>query len=81
MPGWPEVPDAHFRSTDVAGRRIIGLEDSQFNIDIGGLRGYDYFGDGSFYLLDAPGVRIYLLPARPVYNMALNGSSSMLLGI
>ena len=25
-------------------------------LDIGGFRAFDYFGDGSFYLLDAPGV-------------------------
>ena len=57
MPGWPAVPDAHFRATDVAGRKITALESDSFNIDdIGGLRGFDYFGDGSFYLLDAPGV-------------------------
>jgi len=56
MPGWPAVPDSQFHESDVAGRNIIGLEANSFNIDIGGLSGYDYFGDGSFYLLDAPGV-------------------------
>ncbi|KAF2115733.1 beta-lactamase-like protein [Lophiotrema nucula] len=55
MPGWPTVPDSHFHETDVAGRKITGLEADSFNIDICGLSGYDYFGDGSFYLLDAPG--------------------------
>ncbi|KAI0111255.1 beta-lactamase-like protein [Nemania sp. FL0031] len=55
MPGWPRVPDAHFHESDVAGRLITGLEADNFNIDIGGLRGHDYFGDGSFYILDAPG--------------------------
>ncbi|KAF2754823.1 hypothetical protein EJ05DRAFT_503767 [Pseudovirgaria hyperparasitica] len=55
MPGWPKVPDAHFRETDVAGRKITGIEADSFKIDIGGLRAHDYFGDGSFYLLDAPG--------------------------
>lgn len=55
MPGWPTIPDSHFRETDVAGRKITGLDAEAFNIDIGGLRGFDYFGDGSFYLLDAPG--------------------------
>ncbi|KAJ3535029.1 hypothetical protein NM208_g7305 [Fusarium decemcellulare] len=55
MPGWPTVSDADFRETDVEGREIIGLEEASFSIDIGGLNGYDYFGDGSFYLLNAPG--------------------------
>ncbi|TPX13509.1 uncharacterized protein E0L32_005980 [Thyridium curvatum] len=55
MPGWPTVADSHFRESDVLGRKITGLENQRFTIDIGGLRGYDYFGDGSFYLLNAPG--------------------------
>ena len=57
MPGWPIVSDAHFRETDVAGRKIRSIEADSVTIDdIGGLRGLDYFGDGSFYLLDAPRV-------------------------
>ncbi|KAK4443450.1 beta-lactamase-like protein [Podospora aff. communis PSN243] len=55
MPGWPTVPDSHFRETDVAGRKIKPLEAEDFTLGIGGLRAHDYFGDGSFYLLDAPG--------------------------
>ena len=57
MSGWPAVPDAHFRERNVAGRKITALESDSFKVDdIGGLRGFDYFGDDSFYLLDAPGV-------------------------
>ncbi|KAI1123111.1 beta-lactamase-like protein [Nemania abortiva] len=55
MPGWPTVPEADFSEADVAGRLITGLEPDSFNLDVGGLRAHDYFGDGSFYLLDAPG--------------------------
>lgn len=58
MPGWPTVPDAHFRETDVAGRKIIQLESASFDLNIGGLDSYDYFGDGSFYLVNAPGVSV-----------------------
>lgn len=44
--------------TDFAGRktREILFEDS--NIEIGGFQAVDYFGDGSFYLLYAPGVSV-----------------------
>ncbi|KAM7209966.1 beta-lactamase-like protein [Rhypophila decipiens] len=55
MPGWPTVPDSHFRETDVAGREIVGLEGDKFTAKIGGFSAHDYFGDGSFYILDAPG--------------------------
>jgi hypothetical protein len=67
MPGWPTVPDSEFRETDVAGRKVTGLEADSFNIDIGGLRAYDYFDDGSFYLLDAPGVRETGFPSLEVH--------------
>ncbi|KAL5331718.1 hypothetical protein ACEPPN_001255 [Leptodophora sp. 'Broadleaf-Isolate-01'] len=54
LPGWPAVPDAHFHEADLAGRKITALEADSFVVDIGGLRGFDYFGNGSFYLFDAP---------------------------
>ncbi|KAI1151382.1 beta-lactamase-like protein [Nemania diffusa] len=55
MAGWPTVPDADFHEGDVAGRLITALETDRFNLDVGGVRAHDYFGDGSFYLLDVPG--------------------------
>ncbi|KAF6836765.1 metallo-beta-lactamase superfamily protein [Colletotrichum plurivorum] len=55
MPGWPANPVAQFHEADVAGRKVVGLEIDDFKLDIGGLKAHDYFGDGSFYLLDAPG--------------------------
>lgn len=76
MPGWPTVPDADFRETDVAGRKIRGLEAASFNVDIGGLRGYDYFGDGSFYLLNAPGVSSRLTETRDIVRVAKTSSPS-----
>ncbi|GAB1316937.1 hypothetical protein MFIFM68171_07147 [Madurella fahalii] len=51
IPGWPTI-----RGTDVAGHKITALETDDFTLDIGSLDAYDYFGDGSFYLLDAPAV-------------------------
>lgn len=32
------------------------LGDAAFTIEIGGFKAHDYFGDGSFYLLNVPGV-------------------------
>ncbi|KAH9899036.1 beta-lactamase-like protein [Xylariomycetidae sp. FL2044] len=55
MPGYPTVPDAEFHEADIAGREVVGIEEADFSIQIGGFRAYDYFGDGSFYLLNAPG--------------------------
>ncbi|KAJ3531244.1 hypothetical protein NM208_g8960 [Fusarium decemcellulare] len=55
MPGWPANSSAEINEADVAGREVVEIAESQFTADVGGMPGYDYFGDGSFYLLDAPG--------------------------
>jgi glyoxylase-like metal-dependent hydrolase (beta-lactamase superfamily II) len=54
MPGYPTVPDAIFVDANFATREvreIAFLDDFR----IGNFRAHDYFGDGSFYLLDTPG--------------------------
>ena len=56
MPGWPTKPDAEFREEDISGHEVIELSKGDFQINVGGMPGFDYFADGSFYLLDAPGV-------------------------
>lgn len=58
MPGWPTVPKAEFHLADVeyGTRPVVELSKDMFTLDVGGLRAYDYFEDGSFYVLDAPGV-------------------------
>ncbi|KAF2653874.1 hypothetical protein K491DRAFT_779952 [Lophiostoma macrostomum CBS 122681] len=55
MPGWPKVDDAGFRESDIANRQVVGLESEDFDKTVGGFKAHDYFGDGSLYLLDAPG--------------------------
>ncbi|KAI0021769.1 beta-lactamase-like protein [Xylariomycetidae sp. FL0641] len=55
MPGWPANLSAEFKEGDVAGRKVVELTKTDFNILVGGFRAHDYFRDGSFYLLDAPG--------------------------
>ena len=58
MPGWPANPAAEFNNADITGHDVVEIMEKQFTIDVGGMSGYDYFGDGSFYLLNAPGVNI-----------------------
>lgn len=53
-PGWPTDPEAQTLDSDFEGREIMEIDFSG-GLKIGGFRAYDYFGDGSFYLLDSPG--------------------------
>ncbi|KAI1120048.1 beta-lactamase-like protein [Nemania abortiva] len=55
MPGWPQVATAAFNEADVAGHEIVEISEDQFTLEVGGMPAYDYFGDGSFYLLSAAG--------------------------
>ncbi|KAL1610587.1 hypothetical protein SLS60_002257 [Paraconiothyrium brasiliense] len=55
FPGYPTKPDAPVLETDFANREVQQLDYSSTPLSIGGLPALDYFGDDSFYLLDAPG--------------------------
>jgi hypothetical protein len=48
--------NSHFVENDFLGRQVVEIEFNDEAPTIAGLKSYDYFGDGSFYLLDAPGV-------------------------
>ncbi|EPT05047.1 hypothetical protein FOMPIDRAFT_1045711 [Fomitopsis schrenkii] len=54
-PGYPLNPDAMLPESDFLGREVIEIPFSTDAPVVAGLRSYDYFGDGSFYLLEAPG--------------------------
>ncbi|EWC48878.1 hypothetical protein DRE_00183 [Drechslerella stenobrocha 248] len=54
-PGYPENVDAPFKSTELAGRVVTELSFAATSLTIGGMKAIDFFHDGSFYLLDAPG--------------------------
>ena len=56
LPGYPADPKSPLLETDFAGREVreVGF-DGPDAAQIGRFRAHDYFGDGSFYLLDAPG--------------------------
>lgn len=53
-PGWPQVQDAKVLEADRHGRHVREIA---FDPDMhfGSFEAFDFFGDGSFYLLDAPG--------------------------
>ncbi|KAL9114259.1 MAG: hypothetical protein Q9227_001681 [Pyrenula ochraceoflavens] len=55
-PGWPKNQDAIVLESCFKGREIkeVSFEGEGVQ-EIGGMKALDYFGDGSFYLLDAPG--------------------------
>lgn len=53
-PGYPSKADATVLDRDMEGRDIREI-DFDSGLRIGSFDAYDYFGDGSFYLLDAPG--------------------------
>lgn len=56
-PGWPTGHDSALREDDWEGRsfREVDVEKEGKQLKIGRFWAYDYFGDGSFYLLDTPG--------------------------
>ncbi|KAJ3538151.1 hypothetical protein NM208_g6034 [Fusarium decemcellulare] len=57
LPGYPANPKGLILESDYQGRDLveINFETHPGAIKIGGFRAVDYFQDGSFYLLDAPG--------------------------
>ncbi|OBT90447.1 hypothetical protein VE02_01222 [Pseudogymnoascus sp. 03VT05] len=58
IPGYPANPESPVKQTDYENHNLreIDFADPKNQIvNVGAFRGYDYFGDGSFYLLDAPG--------------------------
>ncbi|KAL9594760.1 MAG: hypothetical protein Q9219_006846 [cf. Caloplaca sp. 3 TL-2023] len=53
-PGWPLNPDAIVLDEDQKGRHVREIA-FDHGLKVGRFDAHDYFGDGSFYLLDAPG--------------------------
>lgn len=57
-PGWPRNPDAGLLDSDIQGRvvrEIIFDNNNSTGLKIGRFDALDFFGNGSFYLLYAPG--------------------------
>lgn len=53
-PGYPANPDSPILESDYEGRELREISFSQ-GLKIGRFDAFDYFGDGSFYILDSPG--------------------------
>jgi glyoxylase-like metal-dependent hydrolase (beta-lactamase superfamily II) len=54
LPGFPTITDAPVSEEDMAGRAVRGIN-FDGELKAGPFPAHDFFGDGSFYLLDAPG--------------------------
>ena len=54
-PGWPRSTDSIVLDSDAEGREIREISFEESYLKIGSFTAFDFFGDGSFYLLDAPG--------------------------
>ncbi|OAL74813.1 hypothetical protein A7D00_0408 [Trichophyton violaceum] len=54
LSGWPQNPDSFVLESDTAGRVVREISFDNYP-SIGRFRAMDYFDNGSFYLLDAPG--------------------------
>ncbi|KAL4755602.1 MBL fold metallo-hydrolase [Aspergillus foveolatus] len=55
FPGYPTNPDAKTADDAFRGREVVELDFSQVSLEIGGFPAMDYFGDGSFFLLQTKG--------------------------
>lgn len=88
LPGWPEQKCSWETTSDLYHDRNVveisfsSLRDSSRVLRIGNIEAYDYFGDGSFYLLNTPGHTIGHLSALARTSAAdpANESTFILLG-
>ncbi|KAI5918726.1 beta-lactamase-like protein [Camillea tinctor] len=54
LPGYPANPNGIILESDYSGRQVREIS-FETGLKIGQFRAMDFFGDGSFYLLDSPG--------------------------
>lgn len=55
FPGYPGNPEALVPHSAFLGREVVELDFSTSGLTIGGFPAFDYFNDGSFYILDSKG--------------------------
>lgn len=67
MPGFPVKEDSTIRESDYKGREVREIELDNAGLHLGHFRAMDYFGDGSFYLLDSPGCVKPRISCPPLY--------------
>jgi hypothetical protein len=61
LPGFPKKLDSPVLVSDFAGRQLREIDFEVSGLEIGGYRAFDFFGDGSFYLLGRPSTITNLL--------------------
>ncbi|KAJ5389066.1 uncharacterized protein N7496_000134 [Penicillium cataractarum] len=77
LPGWPVDPESSLIDEEWKNHQIreISFDHGPKSLLIGGFPAFDYFGDGSFFLLDAPGHTIGHLAALARVSQATNSST------
>src|SRR5262245_15618148 len=55
LPPYPQNPESRHSATFFENRELHELSFPSSSLQIGNFNALDFFGDGSFYLLDAPG--------------------------
>jgi glyoxylase-like metal-dependent hydrolase (beta-lactamase superfamily II) len=55
LPGYPKAHDSLILESDYEGRRVREISFEPWGPRVGNFQAYDYFDDGSFFLLEAPG--------------------------
>lgn len=54
-PAYPTNPNSSIQETELTSHPVRELDDATFTLKIGRVPAYDFFGDGSFYILSTPG--------------------------
>ncbi|KAH8885965.1 hypothetical protein GQ53DRAFT_845109 [Thozetella sp. PMI_491] len=54
-PYYPKLPQSSILEAEMTGRPVREIDESAFSTHLGRFQAHDFFGDGSFYLLNAPG--------------------------
>ncbi|KAL4966973.1 MBL fold metallo-hydrolase [Aspergillus stella-maris] len=79
LPGPSALDDCPIPTSDYTGREMIEVDfNGPRSLEIGRMRAHDYFGDGSFYLLDTPGHSVGHLSA--VVRTSTNPDTFVILG-
>lgn len=55
FPGGQPIVDSPIRKEYYENRHLREISAKEFNLNIAGFPAFDFFGDGSFYLIDSPG--------------------------
>lgn len=78
-PGYPADSHSSILEEELRGRNVRELTDSVFELRIGGFPAHDFFSDGSFYLLSAPGHTVgHLCALARVTSGTENGAAAFI---